>query len=49
MVLGLSFLTSLLADQVGEGRAVGSVAEALMAFEQGTLSLQAKIKIRTGA
>ena len=49
MVLGLYFLTSLRENQVGEGRAFGSVAESLMAFEQGSLSLQAKIKIRTGA
>jgi DNA-directed RNA polymerase subunit beta' len=46
MVLGLYFLTSLREKQLGEGRAFGSVAEALMAFDQGTLSLQAKIKIR---
>jgi len=46
MVLGLYFLTSLRENQLGEGRAFGSVAEALMAFDQGTLSLQAKIKIR---
>ncbi len=46
MVLGLYFLTSLRENQTGEGRAFGSVAEALMAFEQGSLSLQAQIKIR---
>ena len=46
MVLGLYFLTSLREDQIGDGRAFGSVAEALMAFDQGSLSLQAGIKIR---
>jgi len=46
MVLGLYFLTSLRENQLGEGRSFSSVSEALMAFDQGTLSLQAKIKIR---
>ena len=46
MVLGLYFLTSLRDNQVGEGRAFGSLAEGLMAFDQGSVSLQAKIKIR---
>jgi DNA-directed RNA polymerase subunit beta' len=46
MVLGLYFLTSLRENQVGEGRAFASLAEGLMAFDQGTVSLQAKIKIR---
>ena len=46
MVLGLFFLTSIRDNQVGEGRAFTSISEALMAFEQKTLSLQAKIKIR---
>ena len=48
MVLGLYFLTSLRDNQTGEGRSFGSVAEALMAYDQNTLSLQAKIKIRVG-
>jgi DNA-directed RNA polymerase subunit beta' len=46
MVLGLYFLTSLRQKQLGEGRAFSSIAEAVMAFDQGTLSLQAKIKLR---
>jgi DNA-directed RNA polymerase subunit beta' len=46
MVLGLYFLTSLRDNQVGEGRAFSSLAEGLMAFDQGSVSLQAKIKIR---
>ena len=47
MVLGLYFLTSLRENQVGEGRAFSSLSEGLMAFDQGSVSLQAKIKIRT--
>jgi DNA-directed RNA polymerase subunit beta' len=46
MVLGLYFLTSLREKQLGEGRAFASIAEAVMAFDQGSLSLQAKIKLR---
>ncbi|MEI8184849.1 MAG: DNA-directed RNA polymerase subunit beta', partial [Actinomycetes bacterium] len=46
MVLGLYFLTSLREKQLGEGRAFSSIAEGVMAFDQGTLSLQAKIKLR---
>ncbi|MFM2126645.1 MAG: DNA-directed RNA polymerase subunit beta' [Candidatus Nanopelagicaceae bacterium] len=48
MVLGIFFLTSQRDGEVGEGRAFTSIAEALMAYEQRTLSLQAKIKIRLG-
>ena len=33
-------------NEIGEGRAFGSVAEALMAFDRGELSVQAKIKLR---
>ena len=46
MVLGLYFLTSLREKQLGEGRSFSSIAEGLMAFDQGSVSLQAKIKIR---
>ena len=46
MVLGLYFLTSLRENQLGEGRSFSSIAEGLMAFDQGSVSLQAKIKIR---
>jgi len=46
MVLGLYFLTSLREKQLGEGRAFSSIAEAVMAFDQGSLALQAKIKLR---
>lgn len=46
MVLGLYFLTSLREKELGEGRAFSSIAEAVMAFDQGSLSLQAKINLR---
>ena len=46
MVLGIFYLTSQRDGELGEGRAFSSIAEALMAHEQRTLSLQAKIKIR---
>jgi len=49
MVLGLYYLTSQRDGEVGEGRAFGSIAEAIMAFDQGSVSLQAKIKIRLDA
>ena len=40
------FLTMQVDGAAGEGRAFGSVAEALMAFDRRELSLQAKIKLR---
>jgi DNA-directed RNA polymerase subunit beta' len=46
MVLGLYSLTMEREGEVGEGRAFGSVAEAIMAHDQHSVSLQAKIKIR---
>jgi len=46
MVLGLCFLTKTREALTGEGRAFGSVAEAIMALDAGVLSLQAKVKIR---
>jgi DNA-directed RNA polymerase subunit beta' len=46
MVLGLYFLTSLRENELGEGRAFGSIAEALMAYDRNTVTMQAKIKIR---
>ncbi len=49
MVLGLYYLTSARDGEIGEGRAFGSIAEGIMAFDQGTVSLQAKIKIRLDA
>jgi DNA-directed RNA polymerase subunit beta' len=46
MVLGLYYLTMERENEIGEGRAFGSLAEAIMAFDQHSLSLQAKVKIR---
>jgi DNA-directed RNA polymerase subunit beta' len=48
MVLGLFFLTTdgEMRDLKGEGRSFASVAEAIMAFDAGDLSLQSKIDIR---
>jgi DNA-directed RNA polymerase subunit beta' len=45
MVLGLYYLTMEREGELGEGRAFGSVAEAIMAHDQHSVSLQAKIKI----
>ncbi|RKS69249.1 DNA-directed RNA polymerase subunit beta' [Motilibacter peucedani] len=46
MVLGIYFLTSLREGAPGEGRVFGSVSEAVMAYDQRSLSLQAKVRIR---
>jgi DNA-directed RNA polymerase subunit beta' len=46
MVLGLYYLTMSRDNELGEGRAFGSIAEAIMAHDQHSVSLQAKIKIR---
>jgi DNA-directed RNA polymerase subunit beta' len=46
MIIGHYFLTMQVDGAVGEGRAFGSVAEALMAFDRKELSVQAKIKLR---
>jgi DNA-directed RNA polymerase subunit beta' len=46
MVLGVYFLTASREDKVGEGRVFSSVAEAVMAFDQRQLDLQAPITLR---
>ena len=46
MIIGHYFLTMQRDGAKGEGRAFGSVAEALMAFDRRELSVQAKIKLR---
>ena len=46
MVLGLYHLTMSRDGELGEGRAFTSIAEAIMAHDQHSVSLQAKIKIR---
>src|SRR5215204_2051890 len=46
MIIGLHHLTTLKEGVAGEGRAFSSVAEAILAFDQGSLDLNAKVKIR---
>ena len=46
MIIGLFFLTTDREDEPGAGRAFGSVAEAIMAFDRGEISLQSKITLR---
>ncbi|GAA2243005.1 DNA-directed RNA polymerase subunit beta' [Rarobacter faecitabidus] len=49
MVIGLYHMTSLREDSVGAGRAFSSVSEAIMAFDQGSLHLNAPVRIRFSA
>ncbi len=46
MIIGIYFLTMLKDGELGAGRAFSSVAEAVMAFERGEITLQSRIKIR---
>ena len=46
MVLGIYFLTSVREDLPGQGRSFSSVSEAIMAFDNGDLALQAPVRIR---
>jgi DNA-directed RNA polymerase subunit beta' len=46
MVIGLYWLTTLKEGAEGEGRAFGSVAEAIMAYDRDELDLQATIQVR---
>ena len=46
MIIGLHHLTTVKEGAVGEGRAFSSVAEAILAFDQKTLDLNAKVRIR---
>ncbi|WP_067832631.1 DNA-directed RNA polymerase subunit beta', partial [Actinomadura kijaniata] len=46
MVIGLYWLTTLKEGAPGEGRAFGSIAEAIMAYDRGELTLQAKVQLR---
>ncbi len=46
MIIGLHHLTTVKPGAAGEGRAFGSVAEAILAKDEGTLDLQAKVRIR---
>ncbi|GAB3121918.1 DNA-directed RNA polymerase subunit beta' [Glaciibacter psychrotolerans] len=46
MIIGLHHLTTLKEGVVGEGRAFSTVAEAILAFDQHSLDLNAKVRIR---
>ena len=46
MIIGHYYLTMEREGSAGEGRAFGSIAEALMAFDRGELSVQSRIKLR---
>jgi DNA-directed RNA polymerase subunit beta' len=46
MIIGLHHLTTLKEGATGEGRAFSSVAEAILAFDQHSLDLNAKVRIR---
>ncbi|UFS59296.1 DNA-directed RNA polymerase subunit beta' [Subtercola endophyticus] len=46
MIIGLHHLTTLKEGEVGEGRAFSSIAEAILAMDQHTLDLNAKVRIR---
>ncbi|AWB90024.1 DNA-directed RNA polymerase subunit beta' [Salinibacterium hongtaonis] len=46
MIIGLHHLTTLVEGAEGEGRAFSSIAEAILAFDQKSLSLNAKARIR---
>ena len=46
MIIGLHHLTTLTEGATGEGRAFSSVAEAILAHDQHTLDLNAKVRIR---
>ena len=46
MIIGLYFLSNLIAGGAGEGDVYSSYAEALMAFDRGKLAIDAQCKIR---
>jgi len=46
MIIGLHHLTTLKSDVAGEGRAFSSISEAILAFDQHSLDLNAKVRIR---
>ncbi|TPW71709.1 DNA-directed RNA polymerase subunit beta' [Schumannella sp. 10F1B-5-1] len=46
MIIGLHHLTTLKEGAAGEGRAFASVAEAILAKDQGSLDLNAQVRIR---
>ena len=46
MIIGLHHLTTLKEGATGEGRAFASISEAILAKDEGTLDLNAQVKIR---
>src|SRR3546814_18866941 len=46
MIIGASYLTAAVEGDKGEGRAFGSVAEALQASENGDTTLHARLSLR---
>ena len=46
MIIGLHHLSTLREGSAGEGRAFSSIAEAILAFDQHSLDLNAKVRIR---
>lgn len=46
MIIGLHHLTTLKEGATGEGRAFSSVSEAILAFDQKSLDLNAKVRLR---
>ena len=46
MIIGLHHLTTLKEGVAGEGRAFSNVSEAILAMDQGSLDLNAKVRIR---
>ncbi|HKX76517.1 MAG TPA: DNA-directed RNA polymerase subunit beta', partial [Acidimicrobiia bacterium] len=48
MVIGVYYLSELVTDATGAGRAFSDLAEATMAYDLGQLSLHAPIKLRVG-
>ncbi|MDQ6662446.1 MAG: DNA-directed RNA polymerase subunit beta' [Chloroflexota bacterium] len=48
MVLGCFYLTQYRPEQKGEGHVFTNTTEALLAYEQGVIDLQAKVKVRLG-
>jgi len=46
IILGLCYLTKMKMKDKGEGRILSDMSEALAAFDDGTISLHAKVKVR---
>jgi DNA-directed RNA polymerase subunit beta' len=48
MIIGAYYLTEAVEGDKGEGRVFGSIGEALQAYENGDITLHARIKVRDG-